>query len=142
LTSAVQDDWTGTVPYRHGTDGQPRPYLWLTLTGPNGSSIPIIGLADSGADKTVLPRDYINLLGYQPDDLEPTQVGQVEGSAAAWDAKAPCEATVVGVEEVSFQIYPLFVDTLDPLWGRADFMAAFRVSVSERRQELGLHLPA
>jgi hypothetical protein len=138
----LQRPWTGTVPYREGSDEHPRPYLWLTLRGPrSGAGIPIIGLVDSGADKTVLPLDYAQLLGYKPEELTSVQVGQVEGSADAWDAQVPCEAHVNGIEAVKFEIKPLFVTTLDALWGRADFMATYVVSISEERRELGLHLP-
>lgn len=138
----MQRPWTGTVPYRDGSDGHHRPYLWLKLRGPHGGpEIPIIGLVDSGADKSVLPLDYAQLLGYGQTELSSVQVGQVEGSADGWDAQVPCEAHVVGLESVKFAIEPLFVATLDALWGRADFMATYVVSISEERRELGLHLP-
>jgi hypothetical protein len=48
---------------------------------------------------------------------------------------------VNGVPEIKFKIKPLFVATLDALWGRADLMMTFIVSVSEKHQELTLHLP-
>jgi hypothetical protein len=133
--------WSATAPYRLGSDGHPRPYLWLTLKGPRGGSeVPIVGLVDTGADKSVLPIDYAQLLGYKVEDLAPVEVGQVEGSASAWDAQKPCEAFVNGVASVKFEIQPLFVATLDALWGRADLMMTYVVSVSEKDQELSLHL--
>ena len=133
--------WSATAPYRPGSDGHPRPYLWLTLKGLRGGpEVPIVGLVDTGADKSVLPIDYAQLLGYKVEDLSPVEVGQVEGSASAWDAQRPCEAFVNGVPAVKFQIQPLFVATLDALWGRADLMMTYVVSVSEKDQELALHL--
>ena len=49
---------------RPGSDGHPRPYLWLTLKGPRGGpEVPIVGLVDTGADKSVLPIDYAQLIG-------------------------------------------------------------------------------
>lgn len=133
--------WSGTAPYAPGSDGNSRPYLWLTLTGPRGGpKVPIVGLVDTGADKSVLPIDYAPLLGYDAEDLAPVEVGQVEGSASAWDAQKPCEAFVNGVPTVKFQVQPLFVATLDALWGRADLMMTYVVSVSEKAQELSLHL--
>lgn len=138
----VQRPWSGTALYIPGSDGHPRPYLWLTLKGPDGAAgIQIVGLVDTGADKSVLPMDYVSLLGYEEADLVQTEVGQVEGSASAWDAQRPCEAFVNGVPTVKFELSPLFVPTLDALWGRADLMATYVVSVSEKDQELSLYLP-
>ena len=100
----------------------------------------ISGLVDTGADRTVLPIDYAEELGYTVDDLAPVEVGQVEGSASAWLAQKPCRAIVDGIPEVEFEITPLFVASLNALWGRADLMMAFTVSVSEKLQELTLQL--
>lgn len=128
-----------TAPYRPGPDGQLRPYLLLTLIGLNpGQEIMISGLVDTGADRSVLPIDYAQELGYTVDDLAPVEVGQVEGSASAWLAKKPCEAFVDGIQSITFKIAPLFVASLNALWGRADLMMTFTVGVSERNQELTL----
>ena len=100
----MERPWSATAPYRRGSDGHPRPYLWLTLKGPRGGpDVPIVGLVDTGADKSVLPVDYAQLLGYQAEDLAPVEVGQVEGSASAWDAQKPCEAFVNGVHPSSLR---------------------------------------
>ena len=128
-----------TAPYRPGPDGQLRPYLLLTLIGLK-QEIMISGLVDTGADRSVLPIDYAEELGYTVDDLAPVEVGQVEGSASAWLAQKPCGAIVDGIPELEFEITPLFVASLNALWGRADLMMAYRVSVSEKDQELTLHL--
>lgn len=139
----MSDSWTESVPFSAGSDGTPRPYLWLLLQGPNGGGTErILGLADSGADKTVLPLGYAELLGYRDEDLQDLQVGQVHGTTLGRDAQRPCRAAVFGHPEVSFEIFPIFVDTFDALWGRDDLMSAYRVSFSGQRQELGLHLPA
>jgi hypothetical protein len=138
----VRFSWTETVPFGKGSDGTYRPYLWLTLHGPeDGPELLIPGLVDTGADKTVLPVDYAELLGYDESQLEEAEVGQVEGLADGLDALAASSASVFGLEDVTFEIEPVFVDTLDPLWGRADLMKAYTISISERREELGLHLP-
>jgi hypothetical protein len=84
--SLVADRPSGIVPYRAGADGQMRPYLWLVLTGPyGGEEILITGLVDTGADRSVLPIDYAQTLGYKIDDLAPAEIGQVEGSASGLD---------------------------------------------------------
>lgn len=43
-----------------------------------------------------------------------------------------------GIPEVEFEIAPLFVASLNVLWGRADLMMNFTVSVSEKAKELTL----
>lgn len=128
-----------TAPYRPGPDGQLRPYLLLTLVGVKPDrEIVISGLVDTGADRSVLPIDYAEELGYTVDDLAPVEVGQVEGSASAWLAKKPCKAFVDGIPEIEFEIAPLFVASLNVLWGRADLMMNFTISVSEKDKELAL----
>ncbi len=122
--------------------GRLRPYLLLTLLGVKTDlEVDILGLVDTGADRSVLPIDYAEALGYTVDDLEPREVSQVEGLATAWVAKKPCQAFVDGIPHVKFEIEPLFVGGLNALWGRADLMMNFTVSVSERDQELTLRLP-
>jgi len=83
------------APYKPGPDGQWRPYLLLTLTGVKpAAEIEILGLVDTGADRSVLPIDYAAELGYTVDELAAVEVGQVEGSASAWLAQRPCKASV------------------------------------------------
>jgi len=138
----IERPWNETTSYTRGSDGRFRPYLWLTLQSRRGESdVPIVGLVDSGADKSVLPLDYAELLGYETEDLSPVEVGQVDGSADAWDTQEPCEAFVRGIPSVKFEIRPLFVATLDALWGRADLMSTYVVSIDEKEEELTLHLP-
>ena len=127
------------APYKSGPDGQLRPYLLLTLLGVRpGAEVDVLGLVDTGADRSVLPIDYAEELGYTVDDLAPVEVGQVEGSASAWVAKRPCKAFVDGLPSIEFEVEPLFVGGLNALWGRADLMMRFTVSVSEKAKELTL----
>jgi len=117
-----------------------RPYLWLVLTGPRGGErVLVSGLVDTGADRSVLPIDYAQKLGYEVDDLAPVEIGQVEGSASAWVAQKPCHAFVDGIPDIRFEIEPLFVAGLNALWGRADLMMNFTIGVSEKDRELTLH---
>ena len=126
-------------PYRPGPDGQLRPYLLLTLIGLKpDQEVEISGLVDTGADRSVLPIDYAEELGYTVDDLAPADVSQVEGTASAWVAKKPCEAFVDGLPDIKFTIEPLFVASLNALWGRADLMMAFTIGISEKDRELTL----
>jgi hypothetical protein len=122
-----------TAPYRPGPDGQ------LVGLKPD-QEVEISGLVDTGADRSVLPIDYAEELGYTVDDLKPMDVSQVEGTASAWVAKKPCEAFVDGLPDIKFKIEPLFVAGLNALWGRADLMMTFTIGVSEKDRELTLRL--
>lgn len=127
------------APYKIGPDGQWRPYLLLTVFGLKPDcQVMISGLVDTGADRSVLPVDYAEELGYTVADLAAVEVGQVDGSASAWLAQKPCKASVDGIPDLEFEIAPLFVAGLNVLWGRADLMMNFTVSVSEKRKELTL----
>ena len=47
------------APYKRGPDGQLRPYLLLALLGVKpGLEVEILGLVDTGADRSVLPIDF------------------------------------------------------------------------------------
>ena len=115
-----------------------RPYLWLSVEGPNGRSGAIRGLVDSGADNSVLPKGYIPLLGYSPATLRPCNIRQVEGSCDGHEAVVPCRAQIVAVEGIEFELRPLFMATDDPLWGRQDFLAVFHLIVEQRYERFDL----
>ncbi len=101
--------------------------------------MPINGLVDTGADKTVLPIGYAQLLGYGANDLTFSPLQQVQGAADAWDVNAPSRAFVVGGLPDEFELRPLLVPgSLNVLWGRDDFMRAYAVVVSETTQQLTL----
>jgi hypothetical protein len=130
--------WSKPLRFKRGSDGTPRPYLWVTVRGLNGREIEIQGLVDSGADKSVLPREYAPLLGYTEANLKTEEIDQVEGVAKGEDAQVPCTAFVRGRPQPTFALRPLFVDTLDALWGRGDLMRAYAVTISERDGHLRL----
>jgi Aspartyl protease len=128
-----------TAPYRPGPDGQLRPYLLLTLIGLKPDyEVEISGLVDTGADRSVLPIDYAEELGYMVDDLKPVDVSQVEGTASAWVAKKPCEAFVDGLPEIRFKIEPLSSPASTSSGGKPDLMMNFKIGVSEKDRELTL----
>lgn len=83
---------------------------------------------------SVLPLPYATMLGYATGELEYTTIDQVEGSADAWVPKLPCSASVAGGPIDSFDLKPVFINALDALWGRADFLSAFQLELNEPAQ--------
>lgn len=127
------------VPYRDFGLGGVRPYLVLHVTGINGKGGIIVGLIDSGADKTVLPAGYAPLLGYKGPDLDAVQGVQVGGSVTLRSAKQPSEAYVPEIDDLVFPITPCFVQGCQiALWGRADLMQQFDIAIMDRQQQFSL----
>ena len=128
-----------TVAYRHFGLGGSRPYLVLDIAGINAWSGPVVGLLDSGADRTVLPAGYAPLMGYTAADLEATQGTQVGGSLTLRSAKTPARAYVPEIPELVFEISPFFVQGCQTaLWGRADVMRQFDITIMECAQLFSL----
>jgi hypothetical protein len=124
------------IPYRALGFGGARPYLFLHVTGLNGLGRMIPGLIDSGADSSVLPAGYAPLLGYGRTDLDRVEGSQVGGSVTLLRATTPSTACVPEFRELAFEIAPFFVHGCQhALWGRADLMRHFDITISERRQE-------
>ncbi|HUB75015.1 MAG TPA: hypothetical protein VL979_13405 [Solirubrobacteraceae bacterium] len=129
-----------TVAYRSFGLGEPRPYLVLMVTGPDGTKQgPIPGLIDTGADGTVLPFGYAPLMGYEPADLVAEQATQVGGSVTMHRATRPGRAFVPEIPDLVFEITPSFVQGARiALWGRKDLLHHFEMSIAERRKEFSL----
>jgi hypothetical protein len=124
------------IAYRDFGWGGVRPYLVLHVTGINGTSGLIPGLLDTGADRTVLPAGYAPLMGYTAADLGTKQGTQVGGSVTLKNAKTPCRAYVPEIPDLVFEIRPCFVQGCqNALWGRADLMNNFDVTIMEREQQ-------
>ena len=131
------------IPYRELGIGGTRPYLFLHVTGLDGLGRMIPGLIDSGADSTVLPAGYAPLLGYSRMDLAFEQGTQVGGSVALRRATKPSKAYVPEFPDRIFDLAPIFVEGCqNALWGRADLMWHFDVTIMERRQQFSLNLSA
>lgn len=124
------------IPYRELGFGGARPYLFLHLTGLDGRGRMTPGLIDSGADSSVLPAGYAPLLGYGRTDLDRVEGTQVGGSVTLLRATRPSTAYVPEFPELAFEMAPFFVHGCQhALWGRADLMRHFDITISERRQE-------
>jgi hypothetical protein len=130
------------IPYRELGFGGARPYLFLHVTGVSGRGRMIPGLIDSGADSSVLPAGYAPLLGYGRADLDRVEGSQVGGSVTLLLATRPSTAYVPEFPDLAFEMAPFFVHGCQhALWGRADLMRHFDITISERRQEC-LLIPA
>jgi hypothetical protein len=125
------------IPYSELGFGGARRYLFLHLTGLDGRGRMIPGLIDSGADSTVLPAGYAPLMGYTGADLALVEGTQVGGSVTMRHATRPSTAYIPEFPELAFEVAPFFVHGCQhALWGRADLMLHFDVTISERHQHL------
>jgi Retroviral aspartyl protease len=130
------------VPYSELGFGGARPYLFLQITGLDGRSRTVPGLIDSGADNSVLPAGYAPIMGYSGADLALVQGSQVSGSVTLRRATKPAAAYVPEFPDLVFDMWPFFVDGCQhALWGRADLMRHFDVTIVERLQQFSL-IPA
>jgi len=127
------------VAYRDLGFGGARPYLIVHVSGIDGRSGLIAGLIDSGADNTVLPAGYAPLMGYTAADLVAVQGTQVGGSVTLRNATKPSKAFIPEIPSKVFDIHPCFVEGCQtPLWGRADLMQHFDVTIMERKKQFAL----
>jgi len=131
---------TAELPYTNPLGTGVRPYLWVHLTGIDGMSGSFVGLLDTGADRTAMPLGYASLLGYGPSTLTPVTIGTASSPASAFEALQPCTAQATGLPTLSLSLQPVFVlgSSATVLWGRKDFMAAFKVLFDESTQQFTL----
>jgi hypothetical protein len=124
--------------YEPGEDGQERPYLWLDLTTPQGPTIAVRGLVDSGADVSVLPAAYTEFLSLGAADLERVEGEGPGGRVTLLRAREPVEASLRGEASNPVLLRPLFVPGgVEARWGR-DFMAEYGVAFDERARQFSL----
>lgn len=128
-----------TLPYSDPLSAGRRPYLWLSVSGVAGRALRVLGLIDSGADQTLLPVGFMGALGYAVTDLELVEIATAGARTRAFSAKRPRAAHVLGLPTVAIALRPVFNPSCPfTLWGRADFMVAFDVTISERSQTFTL----
>lgn len=124
------------VPYRELGAGGARPYLFVCVSGPMERARTIPGLIDSGADRTVLPIGFAPLLGYGRSDLARMEGSHAAGTMPMLEALKPATAFVPQLPDLLFEMRPFFVQGCQQaLWGRADLMLRFDVTISESRRE-------
>lgn len=77
-------------------------------------------------------------MGYEPRNLRPCSIRQLEGSCDGYEALTPCAASVVAVEGIEFELRPFFMATEEALWGRRDFLAVFGFLLDHRAETFDL----
>jgi hypothetical protein len=111
----------------------------MHVMGVNGKSGPVVGLVDSGADRTSLPIGYASLMGNTPQTLRTQPTMGVSGTTSALLATAPSMMVVPEIPDLVIEIWPLFVPGSQiALWGRQDFMTRFEVSLMESQKRISL----
>ncbi len=139
-----------TVPFANR-----KPLLLLAISA-NGRTIMLVGIVDSGADGTLLPKDAAPALGIPEADLVPEKKGAGGAAGTSFPAwTAPAGVTITGqvVRLVlgspprlgpwgpTFALTPKFAEKAFPLFGRADFFQPFTVTFGRDAQGVEvLHL--
>lgn len=127
--------------YEVGPDGAtPRPYLWLEVVGPREGREHIRGVLDTGADVSLLPEAYADLLGYRNDDLAEVVATSPGGTLSLRQAVQPVVVRLPGDDERTLSLQPLFAPVPEARWGR-DFMSLYGVSIVERERQFSLFTP-
>ena len=108
----------------------------------------VLGVVDSGADRTFLPRDTATRLGIRENELVVDRSGGIgiEGrSFPTWSSTVAISAYVVagfGLWGPRFTIDPAFSNLSAVLLGRADFFRAFAITFQEHPATPVYHLDA
>ena len=120
-----------------------RPFIPVRLTGPRQSAR-YLAMADSGADRSVIPLSTADFLGLRFDGKPPRHVRGIGGEVAV--ASARVDATVGrGTRMFTFRRLSVDVPTrrvpgLIPILGREDIFERFEVSFDIRRDAITLRL--
>jgi len=87
-----------------------------------------------------MPLGYAALLGYGSSTLTTVTIGTASSPAPAFEALQPSTAQPTGLPTLSLSLRPVFVpgSSASVLWGRMDFMAAFKVLFDESAQQFTL----
>lgn len=113
------------------------PSLGVRVQAQGGPQVDLWGTVDSGASSTVLSVKNAEELGLGGTDLREGRDAVIaDGSKVrCWTVATPMRAQVLrrpSIEELPawgpvFAIDAVFIEHADPLWGQADFFAAFEV---------------
>lgn len=115
------------------------------LTTAHGSAAAVVGVVDSGAQRTLLPKAFAeSQLGLSPDELvadATTGMGvdpkeEDEEGFTTWSSAVPITGQIVstgpdgkpGTWGPTFSLDPAFAEIEATLLGRSDFFEAFAVS--------------
>jgi hypothetical protein len=124
-----------SIAYRDIGQGGVRPYLVMNVTGINGSTGPVWGLVDSGADRTSMPFGFAALMGYGTTDLTFQQGTGAGGAINTYTSNGHSSAVVPEIPLHTVRFEPVFIQGGQTvLWGRHDFMMRFDVGIFESQQ--------
>jgi len=118
--------------YDDSVDGVARPYLRLTLVGPSGKRVPVLGVVDTGADFSILPIAFAEELGFTFHALRLVPGGHAGGDDWFRKAEEGVSARFRKLD-VAFELEPRYANTNTPAWGRKDFLRWWNLTLSERR---------
>jgi hypothetical protein len=120
------------------SNGNKKPIAKITLKGKNSVSLDILGLIDSGADISVIPRGLAEFLKLK---FEVEQISKgIGGDIKVWNSKV--DITVRGGhEKYEFTNIPIQIaenDNIPIIIGRAGFFEKFEITIDEKMQKVKL----
>lgn len=124
------------VPY--GATGKDAfvPTVDAVFTGPNGENIKHRVKVDGGADRSIFPIAWMDVLGIAPDQCFAGHVITASGPVPDGLVRDCREEVLVEMDDAengvvhAFKLHPLFMDGLyRPLFGRDDFFEHFIVTI-------------
>lgn len=120
------------------TNGTKKPIVRVTLRGNNQTPLEVIGLLDSGADVSVIPKglaDYLNLkLG--PKDISKGIGGEISIQNSSFQITVQQKHEIYHFENVPVQVAE--DDTMPIIIGRKGFFDKFIVIIDEAKEVVRL----
>jgi hypothetical protein len=110
------------------------PAIPIRLSGV-AKTFAVLALIDSGADMSVLPYEFANVLGIDLSTCDQTSVQVASGTSSMYVCPSGITAEAFGV---SFQLNGVFASTGIPLLGRLDFFSRFLVEIDQRNHKFKL----
>src|SRR3989344_8165767 len=135
-----------TIAFNYKIIQRPKPYLSehvpaipVTLIGAN-TRIDIIGLLDSGADFSAIPKEIAEVLGLDLSS-KPEDIGGIGGDVAAIKKRMQINVNK-SKEDYTFQVEVYAVEKLEEdfpvLIGRQGFFEQFKITFTEAERKIHL----
>jgi hypothetical protein len=123
------------LPFRAAGPASLAPLVEFELRNGPAQAISDMGLVDTGADYSLFPLYFMEILDISRDECQEHVFEGSAGSGSLFVAPTPLTISILGQV---FSIEAKFGDTPIPLLGRNDVLAHFEVTIDQRRQTVRL----